>query len=717
MNKTKKHSYYLGIIALAVIVALAVVVAVFTRQTGGESAQTTETLYTKTVELGTIETTVPGTGTLENQTAIDLELPAEVKVLEWYVVNGDEVQEGDLLAQVDKVSVMSGIVAVQDMLSEVDSALKEHEDDEISDAISTGADGRVKKIYAEKGKNVLDTMYEEGALMLLSLDGLMAVALDSDQDLPPETSVEVTLEDGMVVDGKVESALNKTIVVTFSDKVADCDEMVSVNTKDGNDLGTGKAYIHSELKITGFSGTVSSVKVSENEAVSSGKTLMVLSDTDYEGEYETLLAQRKVLEDQMNRLFQLYQDQYIYAGCKGVISGLDESADTTVGTTGVSYHETNTLRNTLQLTAQLTDEIEDGSSQDTDESENGSSQDIEETDKQIGYDTYIGVVKSLEADSAKMSLLSVSGEGQLGTEYTLMFAGASGMLPVYVFSNETYEAGSAADIQQDDVLLLVMQKGASEPTLCIRISDEDEMSEEEQDDGTGNIPQQALPDRENQQGDSNQAGSSQFPQVDIDTSLIQSQVEIEEVEAIYSVETITWLSVIPQETMNITITIDEMDILSVENGQSAVVTLDAFPGQSFEGTVVSINRAGTNEGGSSKYSATVQIARETDMLSGMNASVNIKLDSFEDRLLISENALVETEEGVFVYTEYDEKKDELGGLVQVTTGLSDGENVEILSGLEEGSPYCYKIYDVVNYVTFTSQGGVSMNSFFGAGRR
>ena len=38
-----------------------------------------------------------------------------------------------------------------------------------------------------------------------------------------------------------------------------------------------------------------------------------------------------------------------------------------------------------------------------------------------------------------------------------------------------------------------------------------------------------------------------------------------------------------------------------------------------------------------------------------------------------------------------------GQALPVTTGLSDGIHVEILSGLEEGSTYWYRIYDVVNY--------------------
>ena len=81
---------------------------------------------------------------------------------------------------------------------------------------------------------------------------------------------------------------------------------------------------------------------------------------------------------------------------------------------------------------------------------------------------------------------------------------------------------------------------------------------------------------------------------------------------------------------------------------------------------------------------------------------------------------VEDETGTYVYTSYDEKTDTLGDLIAVTTGTSDGEYVEILTGLNEGTTYWYRILDVVNYSTFTfsGNGSFSMKSMFGnMGRR
>lgn len=51
----------------------------------------------------------------------------------------------------------------------------------------------------------------------------------------------------------------------------------------------------------------------------------------------------------------------------------------------------------------------------------------------------------------------------------------------------------------------------------------------------------------------------------------------------------------------------------------------------------------------------------------------------------------------YVYTAYDEREDSLSGLVEVETGVSDGEVVEILSGLSLGDSFYYRYADTVTY--------------------
>ena len=92
------------------------------------------------------------------------------------------------------------------------------------------------------------------------------------------------------------------------------------------------------------------------------------------------------------------------------------------------------------------------------------------------------------------------------------------------------------------------------------------------------------------------------------------------------------------------------------------------------------------------------------MLSGMNATATIILSTTNDVLTIPADALVERGNETFVYTGFDEESETLLDPVAVTVGNSDGENVEILSGLAEGQTYYYAYYDTLE-VSFTPDFG------------
>ncbi len=764
VKKESRHSHYLWIIAVIVIVLLVILVKIFTRQSDSGSAETEATVYSGTAETGDISTVLPGTGTLEEEDAYDLSLPDEVEITKWYVSDGDTVEEGDVLASVDQVSVMTAIATVQSSMTSLDEALEDCEDDAVSGTITAAADGRVIAIYAETGTDVVDTMYENEALMLLSLDGYMAVSIDTSADISAGDSVNVTLSDGTVVSGKVESMASTTAVITISDNGPDPGDLVSVETEDGTYVGEGTLYIHSELKVTGFTGTVSSISVSEGSSVSSGDTLLTLTDTDYTGQYELLLEQRSELESQMATLFQLYEDGYIYASGSGVISGLSDSDDNSS-----SEEDSSDDSSTDSSDEGSTDSSDSSDSSSTDSADATGYTDSSSNDLSVsggsGYSiqnlsfgsslsgsavylatgsgddtdsvtTWIGVVSGITSETAELTSLTGSDSVSLDLDTSL---------EVTIYADGNLETGSVSDAAEGDILILsYASDGTLSQIVCISMSStsdgEDSGSSSEttesdttasdqsgfSDSGTdtsGNSGTSGSGDASGSRNSSQDvsgtvtdgsgsmqdssdgssmsgASSAMSGSSDTDSTAASdaaAEALEEEISGTYGVSETTWLSITPQDTMTLTITVDEMDILSIEVGQEAAVTLDAFPGQSFDGEVTSIDESGTNSGGSSKYTAEVTISREEGMLAGMNASAVITLDTSEDVLTIPEAALVEQDNAVYVYTTYDESSDTLGGLTEVTTGISDGENVEILSGLEEGGEYWYSYLDVVNY--------------------
>lgn len=151
------------------------------------------------------------------------------------------------------------------------------------------------------------------------------------------------------------------------------------------------------------------------------------------------------------------------------------------------------------------------------------------------------------------------------------------------------------------------------------------------------------------------------------------------------------------DTAEITLTVDELDIAQLSIGQAVTVTLDALPGQSFDGEITEIDPNGENSGGSTKYSVTVTLPRTEDMLTGMNAAVRVQLRENDGRLLIPLAAVQEDANGIYVCTGYDKSSDEATDPIEITTGLSDGENVEVLSGLSEGDTVYYRYADTLEY--------------------
>ncbi len=173
----------------------------------------------------------------------------------------------------------------------------------------------------------------------------------------------------------------------------------------------------------------------------------------------------------------------------------------------------------------------------------------------------------------------------------------------------------------------------------------------------------------------------------------------------YSLETLTVASVTSQENMTVEISVDELDISKIYVGQAAAITVDALGGQQFDSVVSGIANSGENGGGNSKFTVELTLEKSGDMLPGMSASVLITLESYEDVLSVPVSALTEDGTQTILYTSYDEKNGVLGDPVTVTTGISDGENVQILEGVEEGMTCYYAYYDTLTISNSTASGG------------
>lgn len=157
------------------------------------------------------------------------------------------------------------------------------------------------------------------------------------------------------------------------------------------------------------------------------------------------------------------------------------------------------------------------------------------------------------------------------------------------------------------------------------------------------------------------------------------------------------MTVTPDTKAMIDIDVDEMDINSLKNGQAATVTIDALDGETFHARITKIANSTTNSDGVAKFKVHLEMDKTDEMKYGMSASASITVSSKNDVLLIPMDALQTVDGENAVYTAVDDSGNP-SDPVTVQTGVSDGENVEITSGLDEGQTIYYTssgTYDAV----------------------
>jgi len=476
-RKKRRIIFTAATIVLVLGVSAVVGVSFLRRQVREQFASNQGEVLSYEVTTGSISTVVSGSGSLTDVELNAITVPDGVEITEVLVKRNQTITTGDILATVDMASVVSAMADLQAQIEELDEQISDAEDDSASTRITAGVSGRIKAIFGEKDADVADVMYEHGALALISLDGYMAVDIETEA-LAVGDSITVRLSDGDEISGTVESVVGGKATILVTDNGTVCDDEVTVLSSDGTELGAGRLYIHSPLRITGFSGTISQVNCTENSKVKESTRLFTLKDTDYSANYASLLRERAALEETLLELLTIQRDGAVLAKMDGSVYSVDHSGDTAAA------------------------------------------------------------VVTLSAD----------------------------------------------------------------------------------------------------------------------------------------------------KRMSVAISVDESDILSLQPGQTVTVSVSSVSEEPFVGTLTEIDRTSSSSG---IYSAVIELEKAEGMLSGMTASVSVRIEGVDDAILIPIEALHQTRSGAYVYTSYDEESQEYGGRVDVVTGLENSTYVQIKSGLTVGDTVYY----------------------------
>jgi HlyD family secretion protein len=147
----------------------------------------------------------------------------------------------------------------------------------------------------------------------------------------------------------------------------------------------------------------------------------------------------------------------------------------------------------------------------------------------------------------------------------------------------------------------------------------------------------------------------------------------------------TLIEMVNQQTMEVVLEVDEVDIGQIEAGQTAVVMLETWPDSEIEATVTAIAARNSNRVGNALVTYEVFLAIEdTDlpMLVGMTANADLIIDTQSEVLLVENRAITaDRETGQYFVTQLNGDATEI---VEVTIGLRDGNLTQITSGLQAG---------------------------------
>jgi multidrug efflux pump subunit AcrA (membrane-fusion protein) len=136
---------------------------------------------------------------------------------------------------------------------------------------------------------------------------------------------------------------------------------------------------------------------------------------------------------------------------------------------------------------------------------------------------------------------------------------------------------------------------------------------------------------------------------------------------------------IVSEEVEVAIELEEGRINQISEGQSVSLQLSAYPDQTFPATVTSIDPIA--DANTRTFTVKITPVDEEGLLkSGMYADVSLLADERTNTVVVPREAIVQQDDQTLVYV----IEQGIASQREVETGLSDGQKVEILSGLEPG---------------------------------
>lgn len=140
------------------------------------------------------------------------------------------------------------------------------------------------------------------------------------------------------------------------------------------------------------------------------------------------------------------------------------------------------------------------------------------------------------------------------------------------------------------------------------------------------------------------------------------------------------MAIVDFTNLQVSIKVDEYQLSSLAVGAPVTINIDSI-GRSVQGSVSEISREAKNENGVAYFTAIVDFQGDAQIRIGMNAEVVIVREQAENVLTVPVDAILfgaDNESFVLVKGESENPENR-----PVTTGITDGVNIQITAGLTE----------------------------------
>ena len=157
------------------------------------------------------------------------------------------------------------------------------------------------------------------------------------------------------------------------------------------------------------------------------------------------------------------------------------------------------------------------------------------------------------------------------------------------------------------------------------------------------------------------------------------------------------MEIVDFANLQVSIKVDEYQLASLAVGAPVTINIDSI-GRSVQGSVSEISREAKNENGVAYFTAIVDFQGDAQIRIGMNAEVVIVKEQAENAVMVPVDAIqfgAENESIVLVKGESEDSEQR-----PVTTGITDGINIQITAGLTENEVVLIPVMTTTETSTF-----------------